>query len=479
MRGISSAYDRPPAPLRGAGSPQPRTEEPSAARCRASGKLGDKAGADRRPTGGELGSGTHAPGHATALRQNLATALGLEIRAPRAKRIVIAHPRFQDQDLGEINVSRLTDTGRRRDLLFYELTWSPITQPDKDLLAFDKEQEYVLRRAAVNQAMRSFVNDISPDPLAYAGRKHEPILTAVGQSVCWMGSRSWSELPELTEGTSCGPTLPGFGSRLDQDDWVIVTHSLGSRATLDALQGMADLPIRTDPALASFAARFTRTDNHPMNQAFIARYDPTYTQVVIAVDFLEGRYRCYRGWFDTEFAQVAVDLAAVASCPQVQSWPSTWPSSSPWGASVPVRRARSPATSSVSASSTVATPWMVSRSPRGARTPTQATSCSRMSRMRPRPMPLMPVSERTLGHGRPEINCTARSSLMWAMAVKRSAGSALMSTQSARADAGAMATIATNMSKNHHNIDRNRHVRIHRWSGSWCNEKCHGRRLGR
>ncbi len=206
------------------------------------------------------GIGTHAPGHATALRQNLATALGLEIRAPRAKRIVIAHPRFPDQDLGEINVSRLTDTERRRDLLFYELTWSPITQPDKDLLAFDKEQEYVLRRAAVNQAMRSFVNDIAPDPLAYAGQKREPILTAVGQSVCWMGSRSWSELPELTEGTSCGPALPGFGSRLDQDDWVIVTHSLGSRATLDALQGMADLPIRTDPALASFADALSRRE---------------------------------------------------------------------------------------------------------------------------------------------------------------------------------------------------------------------------
>ena len=70
-----------------------------------------------------------------------------------------------------------------------------ITQPDKDLLAFDKEQDYVLRRAAVNQAMRTFVNDVAPDPLAYAGRKRGPILTSVIQSVCWMVSRSWSELP--------------------------------------------------------------------------------------------------------------------------------------------------------------------------------------------------------------------------------------------------------------------------------------------
>ncbi len=202
------------------------------------------------------GIGTHAPGHGTALRNNLATQLGLEIRAPRPKRIVIAHPEFPGQNLGEINVSRLTDTAQRRDLLFYELTWSPITQPDKDLLAFDKEQDYVLRRAAVNQAMRTFVNDIAPDPLAYAGQKREPILVSVGQSICWVVSRGWSELPELTEGQWCGPDFPGIGSRLELDDFAIITHSLGSRATLDALQRLTNLPIAADPRLKRMADDF-------------------------------------------------------------------------------------------------------------------------------------------------------------------------------------------------------------------------------
>ena len=206
------------------------------------------------------GIGTHVPGDGTALRNNLASSLGLEVRAPRPKRIVIAHPGFPEQNLGEINISRLVDTAHRRDLLFYELTWSPITQSDKDLLAFDKEQDYVLRRAAVNQAMRTFVNDIAPDPLAYAGTKREPILASVSQSVCWMAARSWGELPELTENTACGPSLPAFGSRLAVDDMVIITHSLGSRATLDALQSMADLPIRTDPKLAEFADELARSD---------------------------------------------------------------------------------------------------------------------------------------------------------------------------------------------------------------------------
>jgi hypothetical protein len=112
------------------------------------------------------GIGTHAPGHGTSLRENLGRSLGLDVRAPRPKRIKITSPDFPDQDLGEINISRLTDGRRQRDLLFFELTWSPITNPDKDIIAFDKEQDYVLRRAAVNQAMRSFVNDIAPDPIA-------------------------------------------------------------------------------------------------------------------------------------------------------------------------------------------------------------------------------------------------------------------------------------------------------------------------
>ena len=206
------------------------------------------------------GIGTHAPGHGTALRQNLASALGLDARAPRPKRIVIAHPKFPGQDLGEINVTRLTDAERRRDLLFYELTWSPITQPDKDLIAFDKEQDYVLRRAAINQAMRSFVNDVAPDPLAYAGQKREPILVAVTQAICWVVSRSWSELPELTEGRYCGAELPGVGSRVALDDFVVISHSLGSRAVLDAMQRLTNLPVSSDPKLQRIAADFRNRD---------------------------------------------------------------------------------------------------------------------------------------------------------------------------------------------------------------------------
>ena len=64
--------------------------------------------------------------------------------------------------------------------------------------------------------MRSFVNDVAPDPLAYAGQKREPILVSVTQSICWILSRSWSDLPELTEGSiaarPAGLRQPGAAS---------------------------------------------------------------------------------------------------------------------------------------------------------------------------------------------------------------------------------------------------------------------------
>jgi hypothetical protein len=201
------------------------------------------------------GIGTHEVGHGTELANNLGRSLGLDVRAPRTKRILLTAPAFEDRPLGELNLIRMSDQNKRRDLIFYELTWSVITQPAKDALAFDRSDLYRTRRAGLNQAMRTFVNDVAPDPIAYAGARREQILTSVGQSMCWALSKSWSELPEETTGTNCGPGLPGFGSRVRTDDLVFITHSLGSRATLDGLERIAgllpDLDARYRPVAAA------------------------------------------------------------------------------------------------------------------------------------------------------------------------------------------------------------------------------------
>jgi len=189
------------------------------------------------------GIGTHLPGHGTALADNLSRALGLPVTAPRSKRIVIENPLRGGEVLGEINVTRMVDARRQRDAAFYELTWSTINRRAKEAIVFDQRSYFTSRRASINQAMRAFVNDVAPDPIAFAGVNRDTILRAVGQTLCWAASRSWDELPTETSGVLCGPNLPGFGSRVGADDLAFVTHSLGSRATLDALQELVNLPM--------------------------------------------------------------------------------------------------------------------------------------------------------------------------------------------------------------------------------------------
>lgn len=203
------------------------------------------------------GIGTHLPGHGSALADNLARAMDLSVLAPRAKRIVVENPVGGAEPLGEINITRMVDRTRRRDVAFHELTWSGINRRAKEAIGFDQMSYFTSRRASINQAMRSFVNDVAPDPIAFAGVNRMKILRAVGQTLCWAASRSWDELPAETAGVVCGPDLAGFGSRIGIDDLVFVTHSLGSRAALDALQELVTIPALFDrPAGRRIRAAF-------------------------------------------------------------------------------------------------------------------------------------------------------------------------------------------------------------------------------
>lgn len=206
------------------------------------------------------GIGTHLPGHGTVLADTLGRAMGLRLTAPRSKRITIKTPLGGEVALGEINIVRMVDDQRRRDVAFYELTWSAINRRAKEAIGLDQMSYVTGRRASINQAMRRFVDDIAPDPIAFAGVNRAKILRAVGQTLCWAASRSWDELPVLTQGVACGPDLPRFGSRVGVDDLAFITHSLGSRATLDALQELVNFPVLFEqPAGRRVVAAFRDT----------------------------------------------------------------------------------------------------------------------------------------------------------------------------------------------------------------------------
>ena len=194
------------------------------------------------------GVGTHVPGHSARLSANLAQSLGLTVVAPDAKAFPIEAPAFPGETLGTLTVTRHTNVARDREMLFFELTWSPISQPAKDAIAFDNTAVYAHRRATVNNVFKHFINDVAPDPLAYTGTGRERIQTTIAQTLCWALSSDWQGLPD--EQQLCTPDHPAFASRLDVDEFAFITHSLGSRITTDGLTRLtryvetaeADLP---------------------------------------------------------------------------------------------------------------------------------------------------------------------------------------------------------------------------------------------
>ncbi|MCZ6711996.1 MAG: hypothetical protein O7B25_16645 [Gammaproteobacteria bacterium] len=202
------------------------------------------------------GIGDHQPGHGGDLLRSLADSLGLSVRAEVTKRIVLAPPDEPQRPYGEVNVIRMTDAERRRELLFYEHTWNAITLGEKAALDFDKAVIYSSQRAEINNQLRLFTNSVLPDPLAFIGNRGADIRGSVGEALCWALSARWQDLDALTEGARCENSST-YGERISADELIIVTHSLGSRAAVDALQNAArylDAPQRLEDKAARFAS---------------------------------------------------------------------------------------------------------------------------------------------------------------------------------------------------------------------------------
>jgi hypothetical protein len=163
------------------------------------------------------GVGTYVPGHSARLSANPARSLGLTVVAPDAKAFPIEAPASPGETLGTLTVTRHTNVARDREMLFFELTWSPISQPAKDAIAFDNTAVYAHRRATLNNIFKRFVNDVAPDPLVYTGTGRDRIQASIGNALCWALSADWQGLPD--EGQLCTPDNPAFASRLDIDEF--------------------------------------------------------------------------------------------------------------------------------------------------------------------------------------------------------------------------------------------------------------------
>lgn len=184
------------------------------------------------------GVGDHLPGYATQFVEKLAAELDLPVMSARKKNITLTSIYDNSKNLGNLSIVRMLSKDRSKELMFYELTWSAITAKQKEALSYDNSGEYSFRRAEINNLMKQFSNSTGPDPIIYLGQSREDILVSFEQAFCWMIKSEWQNLPDgLSE--ACAFNDDGLAKNLAVDQYAFVSHSLGSRITIDGLQRIA------------------------------------------------------------------------------------------------------------------------------------------------------------------------------------------------------------------------------------------------
>ncbi len=183
------------------------------------------------------GVGNHLPGYSTQFLEKLSQELDLTVTGKTYKNITLVHVKDPTKKLGNLRIHRYLSQDRKQELLFYELAWSEITATDKEVLSYDNSGEQSFRRAEVNDLLKKFSNDTGPDPIIYLGEKREDILMAFAQSFCWMISSDWQGLPNDKAQLCSSKNVTPFYN----DSYAFVSHSLGSRITIDGLQRIASI----------------------------------------------------------------------------------------------------------------------------------------------------------------------------------------------------------------------------------------------
>ena len=186
------------------------------------------------------GVGNHLPGYATEFIEKLAAGLDLPVISSHYKTITLTDRYNQRKNLGNLRIRRFLSKDQTRELLFYELSWSVITATQKEVLAYDNSGEYSFRRAEVNDLMKKFSNDTGPDPIIYLGESREDILVSFGQAFCWMTKSDWAGLPDNVS-EACSFNDGAVANNILNDHYAFVSHSLGSRITIDGMQRIAAL----------------------------------------------------------------------------------------------------------------------------------------------------------------------------------------------------------------------------------------------
>jgi hypothetical protein len=201
------------------------------------------------------GIGRHSPGYSGRLVENLMPALGLTVKSSVRKEIVLWEQNVSSEPIGRLSVDSFMSPDRSRRLAFYELTWSEVFDQERQAIAFDNSKEHSFRRTEFNGFLKTFFNNHIPDAFIYLSDARAKVYASVQQSFCWMSSGDWEDLPDRAS-ERCDLLQDGRRESVEQDDFVFVTHSLGSRIAIDILQDESKLVYRSEATTVDMAEEF-------------------------------------------------------------------------------------------------------------------------------------------------------------------------------------------------------------------------------
>ncbi len=198
------------------------------------------------------GVGQHDENYAKPLVDRLARGLGLDRRNEQQKRIHLGRVLrnfgglYVEQGLGTLLISRYTNADETRELLTFEVNWSRYHAKQRDKLVAD-DSDVERQRASINAQFKAFFNRQVVDPIKYIGDTAPLIRGHVRQASCWMISGDWDDYRSEPLGLAAenrsvcyaiDPEAPetnrDYRQIIAEDEFVGVTHSLGSRIFLDA-----------------------------------------------------------------------------------------------------------------------------------------------------------------------------------------------------------------------------------------------------
>lgn len=178
------------------------------------------------------GMGDHTVGYSSHIRKGLETTLELtqtgesrlHILKQEDSRITFAYLKTWDYRKSNAKYLRV-----------YELTWSPITKPVKEL-SFSEDQDLSVYRENLNNKLKGFVNDYLSDPIIYLGDYGKNIKVIIEQALCIIMTDNMAGDVQTSE---CDLDKMNKISTAKLGSVSIISHSLGSKIVYDAIDSLA------------------------------------------------------------------------------------------------------------------------------------------------------------------------------------------------------------------------------------------------